>query len=112
MTKSDSTGMKSDLTITPSDSTVMKSDSNVLKSDSAAAKSDSTVTIKNEDKGRKRTREESIKEEHSDGDEADALPAAKKQKDGQKNKSKSLNIPVDVGCSLAGPKLSTLRNFV
>ncbi|MCJ1379278.1 hypothetical protein MMC17_002379 [Xylographa soralifera] len=100
--KSDTTMTKSDPTMTKSDITLTKSDSTVKKSESAATKPDSVVAIKNEDKGKKRTRDESIKEEHSDADEADALPVAKKQKDGQKVKSKSLNIPVDEGCSLAG----------
>ncbi|MCJ1433535.1 hypothetical protein MMC27_002898 [Xylographa pallens] len=109
MTKSDFTGTKShspmtksDSTVTKSGSTVQKSNSTVTKSDSAAAKSDITTTTKNKDNGKKRTRDERIKEEHADEAETAALPAAKKQKDSQKAKSKSLNIPVDEGCSLAG----------
>ena len=109
--QADTTVSKLDSTIKRLDSTVTKSDSTVMKSDSAAAKPDSAATTKNNDKGKKRTREESIKEEHSDVDKADAPPATKKQKDGLKAKAKSLTIPVDEGCSLAGEKCLKHRKF-
>ena len=81
-------------------------------SDSVATNSSSTVTTKIEDKRKKRTRDESIKEENSDVDDADALHAAKKQKDGRQADPKSLNLPVDEGCSLAGQKYLALHKFV
>ncbi|MCJ1389085.1 hypothetical protein MMC18_001939 [Xylographa bjoerkii] len=80
----------------------IKAQSKVDEKSYLMTKSDAIVTTKNEDKSKKRTRYESIKEELSEADEADALPAAKKQKHDQKAKSKVPNIPVDEGCSLAG----------
>ncbi|MCJ1320458.1 Poly [ADP-ribose] polymerase 1 [Xylographa vitiligo] len=99
----------SDTTAAKTESTVTKSDPTVMKSDSVATNLSSTLTTKIEDKRKKRTRDESIKEENSDVDDADALHAAKKQKDGRQADPKSVNIPVDEGCSLADQKYLTLH---
>ena len=60
---------------------------------------------KTQDKGKKRGRNSKVKEESPEADE-EAPPPAKKQKDGQKAKSKALNIPVDEGCALQGKSRS------
>ncbi|MCJ1286489.1 hypothetical protein MMC26_005835 [Xylographa opegraphella] len=107
--KADSAVAKADSSAANADSTVVNADSSVAKADSAAGKVDSTimkpvsiVTTKNEDKGKKRTRDESTKDEYSKVDKTDTLSVAKKRKESQNAEPKSLNIHVDEGCSLAG----------
>ena len=84
----------------------------------AAIVKDESPEIKDEeenDKGKRRPRaspvkDESLKVEDDVKNEDDESPPAKKQKDGQKAKSRSINIPVDEGCPLQGESLGGGRD--
>ena len=66
-----------------------------------ASMADSKVQSKGKKRGRADSADDQKPSKASD-DDGKQQPPAKKQKDGQKAKSGSLQIPVDEGCSLAG----------
>ena len=79
---------------------------------------DESPEVKDEegnDKAKKRGRapkvkDESLKVEDDVKNEDDEYPPAKRQKDGQKARSKNVNIPVDEGCPLQGEPLRGRRD--
>ena len=64
-----------------------------------------SAALKDEDKGKKRSRNGKDKAVSPESEEEEQQPPAKKQKDGQTAKSRSLNIPVDEGCNLQRTRL-------